>query len=148
MAASLHGRTVINLTTTTPLLPASRPLGTFTPNTDPTDQQAQRHIDDATDSIYARLGGTVGAASEPLASVVAALRAAAAIARGHARNDQDIRTADALDRRADAEMAVLIEVDAITSPPGEPGGEGDGGQETGVPYWSFPDPPAWADQNI
>ena len=124
------------------------PLGTFTPNTDPTDQQAQRHVDDATDSIYARLGGTIGDASAPLASVVAALRSAAAIARGHARNDQDIRTADALDRRADAEMAVLIEVDALTSPPGEPGGAAEGGRETGVPYWSFPAAPTWADTNL
>lgn len=126
------------------------PLGTFTATTDPTDQQAQRHIDDAVDSIVARLGGTVGAGSAPLASVVASLRAAAAIARGHARSDSDIRTADALDHRADVEMAALIEVDAITSPPGEPGGTGTdaGARETGVPYWDFPPPPAWADIDL
>jgi hypothetical protein len=115
------------------------PLGTFTGATNPTDEQAQDHIDEAAAGISARLG-VMGEGSYPLAGTVTALRAAAAIARGFARSAQDIATADALDRRADAELEALIAVDAITSSPDE--------LFTGRPYWSFPDPPAWADTNI
>jgi hypothetical protein len=115
------------------------PLGTFTGNTNPTDEQAQDHIDDAAAEVEAQLG-VVAEGSHALAKVVTSLRAAAAIARSFARSATDLATADSLDRAATRSMETLIAVDAAASPAGD--------VDSGLPYWSFPDPPTYADTNL
>lgn len=82
-------------------------LGTFTGNTSPTDEQAQRHIDNAVRFV----GAGFGALTTELASMarsVAAVRAAATLARAFARNPDDLDLATALERQAAADLTVLI----------------------------------------
>jgi hypothetical protein len=107
--------------------------GTFNGSTTPTDEQAQRLIDKAVASIEARFG-ELDVAFEPMAKTVASLRAAAAIARAYPRGPDDLSTAEQLDARADAEMAVLIEA------------VGSSGviDVTGLlPQYAFPEPQTW-----
>lgn len=113
-------------------------LGTFTPDTTPTEVQAGRLIDQAVATVSAA-AGTVDASLYLLATTVAALRAAASIERAYPVRDADINTADQLDKRADAELARLLAANGAA-----------GATEPGVvmPLWSFPDPPAWADINL
>lgn len=110
--------------------------GTFTGNTWPTDEQAQRHVDQAVTSVSAA-AGTIATSLYPMARVVASLRAAAAIIRAYPRDPNDLNTADALDRRADAELKRLI--DANTEAGQDPV---DGGL---LPLYAFPDAPSWGD---
>lgn len=83
-------------------------LGTFTGWTEPSDEQAQRHIDKAAALVGARLG-TVPTTLHPLAARAAALEAAATLARAFPRNRSDIDTAASL---AEAAGAALAEVRA------------------------------------
>lgn len=110
------------------------PLGTFTGQTDPTDEQVMRLIDQAFATVAAPLV-TVAPTLYDLATVVVSLRAAAAVQRAYARNPQDYAAADALDRRADSSYTVLSVANASATDPG------------GVPSleWSFPDPVPWGD---
>jgi hypothetical protein len=79
-------------------------LGTFTGATTPTDEVAQRHIDAAVDlTLLAGLTTTL----YPAATAVAALRAAASLARAYPRRPEDLATAAALDARADAHWTRL-----------------------------------------
>lgn len=110
--------------------------GTFTGNTWPTDEQAQRHVDQAVTSV-STAAGTIATALYPMARLVASLRAAAAIIRAYPRDTNDLNTADALDRRADAELARLIA--ANTEAGQDPV---DGGL---LPLYAFPDPAPWGD---
>lgn len=89
-------------------LPGQVWLGTFTGDTAPTDEQAQRHVDAAVATLAARVG-TIPAALYPLARAVAAARAAASILRAFARTDEARTAADALDLRADASLGQLVD---------------------------------------
>jgi hypothetical protein len=112
-------------------------LGTFTGYTAPTDEVAQRHVDKAVALMLPRMSG-ITAALRPAARSVAALRAAASIARAYPRRPEDMSTADALTRDADAAWKALV--DAAE----------DEGTSTTVasPVWFMPTPPAWGDQNL
>lgn len=117
-------------------------LGTFTGQTSPTDEQAQRVIDKAVAlTLVASVGVfTLPPALEPVAKTVAALRAAAMLARTYARNDQDLALAASLDVAADAGLATLVlQV-----------GEQGGGTGTGpAPVGYFPSPASYpGDHNI
>lgn len=107
-------------------------LGTFTANTWPTDAQAQRIIDAAVVWVRGAVG-TVAPAVHDLAAQVAALRAAAAIARAYPRDDGDLAVAAALDGRADADLARLKTAN-------DAAGGGDGSEVALLPVWSFPTP--------
>jgi hypothetical protein len=96
--------------TTSVIAPGSQTyLGTFTGNTSPTDEQAQRHINSAVAFISARFS-TLTAAMYPLARAVAAMWAAATLARAFARSADDRAAADALERLATRELETLTEV--------------------------------------
>lgn len=110
-------------------------FGTFNGNTSPTDEQAHRLLDSAVISVVSRLG-VVAAAAEPAARVVSAIRAAAMIARSFPRSAVDLATADALDRRADIELALLVDANADV---------GGGDDERLLAVWAFPEPVAWGD---
>lgn len=112
----------------------SIPLGTFTGQTDPTDEQVMRLIDQALTTVAGPLVSLAPALYD-LATTVVSMRTAAAVQRAYARNAQDYAAADALDRRADAAYATLVTADASATEPG-----GVAGLE-----WSFPDPVPWGD---
>lgn len=111
-------------------------LGTFTSETAPTNTQADRLIDSAMSTVAASLGSVVVAA-QPLARVVAALRAAAMIARSFNRSSSDLTLADSLDRRADSEMKRLVTVNIGDV-------EGDTADDV-LPLFVFPGAVAWGD---
>ncbi len=112
--------------------------GTFNGNTTPTDEQAMRLVDAAVGSVLAATG-TLAATVQGQAKTTAALRAAASILRAYARNAADLSTADALDRRADAELTRLAAANAAA---------GSASAVALVPEWSFPAPCAWGDTNL
>lgn len=115
------------------------PLGTFNGLTSPNDAQAQRLTDAAASLISGRLP-LLAVSLYGLAKTVTALRAAASIARSFGRTPEDRDLAEALDRRADAEMLVLIESQGEVAAPGSP--------DALVPQYSFPAPVAWGDTNL
>lgn len=106
--------------------------GTFTTTTSPTDTQAGRIITQVVEALETQLG-TVATEVQPMARWVAALRAAAVIARSFARSADDVAVADSLDRRADAEQSRLVAVDAAT----------DGTPVDADPVFSFPPTTTW-----
>lgn len=117
--------------------------GTWNGNTSPTDEQAMRLVDQAVTSVAAAVG-TVNAALHGMARIVASLRAAASILRAYPRdpNDPNDRALAAdLDRRADAELARLI--DANTSL-----GESTVPPSGLLPVYSFSPPVAWGDSYL
>lgn len=79
-------------------------LGTFTGDTTPADEQAQRHIDSA---VRLTLLPGLTEVLFPAASAVAALRAAASLARAYSRRPEDLQAAAALDAQADAHWTRL-----------------------------------------
>ena len=79
-------------------------LGTFTGDTAPSDEQAMRHIDQATAIIGARLG-TLPASLYPAVRAAVALRAAASLARAFPRDATDVSTAQQLSAEAAAARA-------------------------------------------
>lgn len=113
-------------------------LGTFTGDTTPTDEQAQRHIDEAVALMRPGIPG-ITVALYPAARAVAALRAAASLARAFPRRPEDIATAAALDTRADASWKLLLTAAED---------EGTAATTVGTPAWSFPTPVAWGDLNL
>jgi hypothetical protein len=113
-------------------------LGTFTGTTTPTDEVAQRHIDDAVVLIRPAVP-TITTALYGAARSVAALRAAASLGRAYARRAEDVSAAAALDSRADAAFKTLV-VAAEQ--------EGNAAGAIGTPVWYFPTPPAWGDTNL
>lgn len=115
------------------------PLGTFNGLTTPNDAQAQRLTDAAAALISGRLPG-MAVSVYPLARAVTALRAAASIARSFGRTTEDRDLAEALDRRADAEMLALIEAQGEVAAPGTP--------DALVPQYAFPVPVAWGDDYL
>jgi hypothetical protein len=70
-------------------------LGTFTGWTSPTDEQAQRHIDQATAIVGAGLGTLTGQLPR-IARSVASLFAAASLIRAFSRGSEDLQLATAL----------------------------------------------------
>lgn len=110
-------------------------LGTFTGNTSPTDEQAQRHIDSAVRIVGAGLG-TLPGALEPMARAVAALRAAATLIRAFGRSAEERSRADAMERQATTDLKSLQTAadDAGTTPAGV------------VPKMYAPPPVAWGDR--
>jgi len=113
-------------------------LGTFTGVTTPTDEVAQRHIDEATALMRPALPN-ISTGLFPAARAVAALRAAASLARAYPRRPEDLNTAAALDARADAAWKQLLT--AVET-------EGSGAGAIGNPHWTFPPAPAWGDMNL
>jgi hypothetical protein len=104
-------------------------LGTFRGDTTPTDEVAQRHIDAA---VSLTLLSGLTTPLYPAATAVAALRAAASLARAYPRRPEDLQTAAALDARADAHWIRLqAAVDDLAD------GEGDGYFDI-LPMWTFP----------
>lgn len=112
--------------------------GTFNGLTTPSDEQAMRLLDRAVGSVIAT-AGTIQTSVAGLAATAAALRAAAAIQRAYPRSADDRAVADALDRRADAELARLVAANAAAGAVGTTGT---------LPQWSFPAPVAWGDTNL
>jgi hypothetical protein len=116
-------------------------LGTFTPATTPTIDQAQSVIDDAVNWVLATAGPMPPQAStaydmvSQAARTAAAWRAAADIEVAYPNRDADIRVAAQLDVRAKDALAALLRAMVET--------------ETGVvepvPVWQSPAPPPWAD---
>lgn len=115
-------------------------LGTFTARTWPTDEQAQRLTDGAVTYVRSAVG-TVAPAVYDMATQVAALRAAAAIARAYPRDDGDLAAAAALDARADADLARLKAAN-------DAAGGGDGSEVDLLPVYSFPAPVPWGDSYL
>jgi hypothetical protein len=113
-------------------------LGTFTGVTTPTDEVAQRHIDVAVSLMLPAIL-TISTALYPAARSVAALRAAASLARAFPRRPEDIAAAAALDARADASWKVLVEAAE---------NEGTATSTVGTPHWSFPIPPTYGDMDL
>lgn len=113
-------------------------LGTFTGDTTPTDEVAQRHVDDAVALMLPAIP-TLGVVLYPAARTVAALRAAASLARAFARRPEDVTAAAALEARADASWKVLVEAAE---------NEGSAAATVGNPHWSFPVPPVYGDVNL
>jgi hypothetical protein len=83
-------------------------LGTFTGSTSPTDEQAQRHIDAAVSFVGAGFGTLTGQLPR-MARSVAAMRAAATIARAFSREPSYADLATSLERQAAADLRVLLE---------------------------------------
>lgn len=113
-------------------------LGTFTGYTAPTDEVAQRHVDRAVSLMLPSISG-ITAALRPAARSVAALRAAASLARAYPRRPEDMATAAALIAAADSAWKTLV--DAAEA-------EGSAGGTVLSPRWYMPTPPAWGDQNL
>jgi hypothetical protein len=111
-------------------------LGTFTDATTPTAGVARRHVDDAVAEVTA-VCGAVPDSLTPLATAVAAQRAAATIQRAYGNTALGLdmlQIAAALDSRADADLARLL-----TAIRDLADGDADG-LLTVYPVWSF-DPP-------
>lgn len=115
-------------------------LGTFNGLTAPTDEQAQRHVDQAVASIVAAAGVVTGDGVQQQARASAALRAAASIQRAWPRSAEDRAAADALDRRADAEFGRLLTAIAATA--------GSTSVPSALPQYAFPTPVKWGDLNL
>jgi hypothetical protein len=109
-------------------------LGTFTGYTSPTDEQAQRHIDDAVSIVGAGFGTLTGSLPR-MARSVAAMWAAATLCRAFARDRDDRDMADAIQRQALAALVVLK------------GAVDNAGGDTlsAAPVLIAPDPVAWGD---
>lgn len=116
-------------------------LGTFTGWTSPTDEQAQRHVDQAA-SITATYIGVVPLTSQTLlyglARTATALRAASTLARAFARKRDEIAVADALLAAAILAMTALEEAAAnVGSDPIH-----------ALPVGYAPEPVWWGDLNL
>lgn len=114
-------------------------LGTFTSFTEPTDEQAGRHIADAVAEVLGAVGGTVPATPvflAGLASAAAALRAAASVELAYPNRDADVSVYEQLNARADAALQRLI--DAVND-------AGSGAEGSLLPQWSMPEPVWYGD---
>jgi hypothetical protein len=117
-------------------------LGTFSSVTEPTDEQARRHIAAAVAEVLGAVGGTVPATPTflyELASEAAALRAAADIELAYPNRNADIDRFPQLDQRAKDTLQRLI--DAVND-------QGSGPEGVLLPVYSFPDPPWHGDYHL
>jgi hypothetical protein len=113
--------------------------GTFSSVTEPTDEQARRHIASAVVEVLAAVGGVVPTLPlflGDLASAAAALRAAASIELAYPNRDADVSVFTQLDQRATAALARLVE--AVSD-------QGAGPEGGLLPQYSFPEPAWWGD---
>jgi hypothetical protein len=118
-----------------PTIPGSQVyLGTFTGYTSPTDEQAQRHIDDAVAIVGAGVGTLTGSLPR-MARSVAATWAAATLCRAFARDAETVARAADLMRQAQADLKILTAAVDNT------------GSTTlnAVPVLRGPDPVPWGD---
>ncbi len=122
--------------TVDPVTPGSQLyLGTFTGVTSPTDEQAQRHVDNAASLVGAGFGTLATTALQRMARTVTAMFAAITLARSFSRDATNLAMADALERQANASLKTLqAAVD-------------DTGADTlsAVPVLYAPDPVPWGD---
>lgn len=112
-------------------------LGTFTGYTSPTDEQAQRHVDQAVAIVGAGFGVLTNERLR-MARAVAALWAAASLARAFARDAEGRALADSLSRQAAVDLKVLqsaVENAGSTT-------------LSAVPVLIAPDPVPWGDNYI
>ncbi len=110
-------------------------LGTFSSVTEPTDEQARRHIAAAVAEVLAAVGGSVPATPTflyELASEAAALRAAADIELAYPNRNADVDRFPQLDQRAKDALQRLV--DAVND-------AGSGPEGVLLPVYAFPDPP-------
>jgi hypothetical protein len=113
-------------------------LGTFTDDTTPTADEAQRIIDTAVATVQSAVP-TVSPGLEVLARDAAAWRAAADIELAYPERDADIQQVyDRLNARADLALKRLIEA-------AEAAGTS---SEATLPQWSMPAPVPWGDQYL
>jgi hypothetical protein len=113
-------------------------LGTFTGYTAPTDEVAQRHIDRVVAMMLPSIAN-ISATLRPAARSVAALRAAASLARAYPRRPEDMSAAEALTAAADSAWTMLV--DAAEA-------EGTVGGSVLTPVWYFPTPKRYADLDL
>lgn len=122
------------------------PLGTFTQDTTPTDDQAARLIGHATAWVIARTGTTVAAAAYAQCMLAASLWAAYWVELGYPERDGDVTVYERV--RVDAEAATVAAVALNTAAGGgtsiDPPDDGTAGTAA-LPSYSFPAAPAWAD---
>lgn len=112
-------------------------LGTFTGNTSPTDEQAQRHIDQAVAIVGAGFGTLTGTLPR-MARSVASVWAAASLALAFARDADARALAASLSAQAKADLKVL-----------ESAVENAGGSTlSAVPVLIAPDPVPWGDSYL
>jgi hypothetical protein len=118
------------------LTPGGVLLGTFNSRTQPDDGQAFLHLDQAVNTIAGRFG-TLPAGTGRLARPVAALRAAASLARAWLRTDDRLTLARDLETLAAAETTALTE--AVTA------AGGTASTDRPLPQWAFPPPSKYGD---
>ncbi|MFI7449544.1 hypothetical protein ACIBQX_18755 [Nonomuraea sp. NPDC049714] len=117
-------------------------LGTFNSQTEPTDEQALRHIKAAVAEVLGAVGGDIPATPAflgELAGEAAALRAAADIELGYPNRNADADRWAQLDQRAKDVLQRLI--DAVND-------AGSGPEGALLPVYSFPDPPWHGDYHL
>ncbi|MCK2219700.1 hypothetical protein MF672_038780 [Actinomadura sp. ATCC 31491] len=110
--------------------------GTFSAQTEPTDEQARRHIAAAVAEVLGAVGGAVPTAPTflyHLASEAAALRAAADIELAYPNRNADADRFPQLDQRAK---------DALDRLKQAMDDQGSGTEGSLLPQWAFPEP-AW-----
>jgi hypothetical protein len=114
-------------------------LGTFTSTTTPDADAAQAVIDAAVRFVLSQTGTLDARDGELLAQarVAAEWRAAADIEIAYPGRDADVAVYDQLNARAQLELTTLLRRLQI---------QGEGAPE-GVPFWSAPDAPPYADRD-
>jgi hypothetical protein len=123
---------------------SDRMLGTFTPNTTPTDGQAQAVIDEVVAGIVAEYGplpASPPASDQIAARSAAAWRAAADIEIAYPNRDADVSVYAELDKRAVEAMETYL---AVLEAAGA-------GTVDVLPSWAAPDPVGiapWGDVNL
>lgn len=126
--------------------PGSGMLGTFTPATTPTDEQAGRLVRRATAWVAAALGRPVPAPAVVIASAAAALRAAYWVELAYPERDADVAVYDRLrDEAAQSLTDARALITSLGAPVPDLGGAAGPGPDDLVRY-SFPPPPRWADR--
>lgn len=119
----------------------TRLTGTFSAQTEPTDEQTRRHIAAAVSEVLGAVGGTVPvtpAFLHHLAGEAAALRAAADIELAFPNRNADSDRFAQLDQRAKDALQRLL--DAI--------GDQGSGPDVLLPQWAFPDAPWYGDEPL
>jgi hypothetical protein len=104
---------------------------TFDSNTVPTGLAVQRLIADGMAWVSARIS-PMAAATEPAASVIVSLYAAAAVERGWPQDDNSLQRANDLEKRMDLLLKDLVAANNASN------GTDDYGLETASAVWSFP----------
>ena len=115
------------------------PTGTFTASTYPTGDQVGRLVDAASAWLAATVG-TVVEGLYPMATAVAAMRAAGLVELSYPLRDADVNTAAALLAQADAGLLKLKDANQYVT-----GVEATAASAL-LPVWSAPAPLFWGDR--